>query len=223
MRTKFFLALAVALITIMLFSGCSGGNDGGGAAGDSGTGAEATDTGNSNAASDALTGSTADILQQMLNDAGAALGEENQLPEVLTDPVTAENSPGMLGVIADDFVGYVTEATSATAAINTSAFEIALIKCGGAETATTVEDLINSGFDSGKWICVMPEQSLTAVSGSYVLLAVGGKTQTDAIAGAFSAAAGGEASDPRIFYAGETGGDRSSDTDSGDDTELILG
>ncbi len=45
-----------------------------------------------------------------------------------------------------------------------------------------INEMIINGYDSGKWICVMPEQSLTSVSGSYVLLAVGSKAQTDAIA-----------------------------------------
>jgi hypothetical protein len=211
-------ALAVLIVFAMLFAGCEEGPENGSGSADPVTGNG--DSGETSA--DTLTEATADLLSRILEDSGATLGEANPVPQTFEDPVTAENAPGMLGILSDDFVGYVTEATVASAAISTFAFEVALVKCGDAESAKMVDTLIKDGFDSGKWICVMPEQSLTSVSGSYILLAVGWKEQTVAIAEAFKAMASGNATAPEVFYEGETGGESGeelplpTDEDSGD-------
>jgi len=194
-------AWVTVLLIVALMAGCSGGAGGSGGNGDMPDG-----TDNSGGSADTLTGATDGILSQVIDAAGATLTGNDALPGLLTDPITIDNAPGMLGLIPDDFTEYVTEATVAQGAINTFAFQVALVKCNDAESAQTVNEQIKTGFDSGKWICVFPEQSLTVVSGSYVLLAVGTKAQTDALASAFASAAGSSASAPEIFYTGETGG-----------------
>jgi len=180
----------------MVFAGCNGG------AGDAGGGNE----GGPAAGADTLSGAAADILQGIMDEAGKALGEADAMPATLTDPITAENAPGMLGLTPDDFVSFVEDAAGAIGALNVMAFQVVIARCADAQDAELVNGMIQAGYDSGKWICVFPEQSLTMVSGSYVLLAVGRVAETDALADAFKAAAGGNADGPYIFYAGETGG-----------------
>ena len=201
------LSIIITLLLIAaLLAGCSGtGNND--AANDAGTtGNDAGGDQGQSAPESALTGTTADILEIIIDEAAASIGGEYPLPETLIDPVTPENAPGMLGITPDDFVSLVDEATSAIGAIFTFAFQVAVVKCNDANDALTVSGMIQSGYDSGKWISVIPEQSLTMVSGPYVLLAVGTVTQTDALAAAFKDAAGEVTIGPVIFYQGELGG-----------------
>jgi len=194
---------AAVLLIVALMAGCTGGSGGSGGSGDL---ADGTDNSGGSGSADTLTGTTDGILSQVIDAAGATLTGNDALPGLLTDPITIDNAPGMLGLVPDDFTEYVDEATVAQGAINTFAFQVALVKCKDLDSAQTVNEQIKTGFDSGKWICVFPEQSLTVVSGSYVLLAVGTTAQTNALASAFASAAGSNASAPDIFYTGETGG-----------------
>ena len=198
-RTKIQL-LAIILLSVALLAGCS---DGAGEA--DGSLSPGGENGGQAEDSSALEGTTDAILQQVLDETAAALGEVDAMPSTLIDPITTENAPGILGLIPDDFTGYVDEATVALGALNVNAFQVAVVKCIDADSTQTINEQIKSGFDSAKWICVFPEQSLTVVSGSYVLLAVGSKAQTEALAEAFSTIAV-KASAPEIFYEGETGG-----------------
>ena len=189
-KTYYYICIILALmLAAASLAGCKGEND------QTGDGGDATQS--------SLTGTTADILQQILDEAIAALGSE--MPATISDPVTSETSPGLLGVLQDDFVSYVDEATVATAAIGTFAFQVAVIKCNSEDDAKTINEQIMKGYDSGKWICVFPEQSSTMVSGSYVFLAVGSVSQVGELSAAFNDLAGvGSSQD--IFYKGETGG-----------------
>ena len=203
-KNKIYFLIITLLLAVALLAGCTDGvgSGAGGPAGEApGDPAGENPGGGNGGAADTLKGTTAEILQQILD--GAAGG---QLPASFSDPVTAENAPAMLGLLPDDFVSFAEEATGAIGALITDAFQAALIKCNNADDALIVSAIIQSGFDSGKWIEVFPERSLTMVSGSYVLLAVGSRTETEALAEAFKAVAGGNVSDPVVFYEGETGG-----------------
>jgi len=191
-----FLTIIIIIFAAMFVAGCNGGA-GGTAGGDEGGPAAGADT---------LSGAAADILQEVMDAAGKALGEADAMPATLTDPITAENAPGMIGLTPDDFVSFVEDAAGAIGALNVMAFQAVVLKCANLQDAELVNGMILVGYDSGKWICVFPEQSLTMVSGSYLLLAVGRMAETDALAEAFTAAAGGNADGPFVFYTGETGG-----------------
>ena len=207
---KKILSIVFSLLLILaLFAGCSGGGNSGDSGGEDSSVSDAGD--DQELAESALTGKTADILQQVLDGAAASIGSENQLPATVNDPVSAENSAGTLGMTPDDFVSLAEEATVASGALSAFAFQVVIIRGKDANAAETVAEMINNRFDSGKWISVFPEQSLTMISGQYVLLAVGTKVQTEAIAAAFKDAAGGVATDPIIFYTGELGGEGGSE------------
>jgi hypothetical protein len=143
----------------------------------------------------ALTGSTEDILMLLLDEDTT----------YFIDPITSENAPGMLGVNPDDFVSFIEEATTAMNILGMIAFQVSVVKCKDINDVEIVAEMIQTGFDSSKWIEVMPERSLTTTSGLYILLAVGTEEETDSLVKAFKDAAGGTASEPVVFYTGEFG------------------
>jgi hypothetical protein len=183
-------AVLFVLFAAVVFSGCG---DSGGSGDSGGAGGEPVDT---------LGGAGPDILESVLADADEALGG-GQLPQTFGDPVTAETAQGLIGLTPEQFDEYVTEAQALTAALMTSAYEVALIKCKDFEAAATVKDLVAGGFDSAKWICVMPEESFVIDSGSYVLLAAVGTTAGDAIIESFTAAAEGNVGEVNVFFEGQ--------------------
>jgi len=211
-RKKITLGLVLFIVGAFALAGCSGGSNanstdntpgtdssGSGSSTDTGSG---TDTsGGQDSGASTLTDTSDAVLSQIIDDANLALGDANALPAAFTDPITVDTAPGMLGLVPDDFTPNVTDATGATGMLNSQAFQVAVVKCTDANSAVTVSGKIQDGFDSSKWVCVFPEQSLTMVSGQYVLLAVGTTVQTDALAEAFKVAAGG-AQGPYIFYTG---------------------
>ena len=206
MKKNIKIMAALSICILLLFAGCGGSGSGSGSGSGGSGGAGDPGGAGGGAVTDTLTIATADLAQQLLDTAKNSINNKDAIPETFVDPITSENSPGMLGMTPDDFVSFVDEATSATGMLMTQAFQVAVVKCKDIQDAELVDGMIRNGFDSGKWICVFPEQSLTMVSGSYVLLAVGSLTATDALAEAFGEAAGGNVKGPNIFYSGETGG-----------------
>jgi hypothetical protein len=151
-------------------------------------------------AKDTITGAAGDVLSSVITDADASLPEAGKLPVTFNDPVTAETSPGALGLTADDFTKYISEAYTATAMLNVNAHGVALVNVKDIKDAATVKKLMADGFDSQKWVCVMPEISFVIDSGSYILLAATTKSGADALVSSFSALAGGNVGDRVNFY-----------------------
>ena len=177
------ITIIFTLLVVFLLAGCNGSDTGSGAGG--GAGAEAKDT---------LTENAANTL------AGIIVDVQADLPMMFEDAITAETAQGMLGLTPEQFEKYVSEAAASTAAISTFAIQISLVKCNDFTAATEVKSLIAKGYDSGKWICVFPEQSMTVESGSYVLLAVGPADTVDAILKSFTDAAAGNVGSPDVFF-----------------------
>jgi hypothetical protein len=84
--------------------------------------------------------------------------------------ITENDCENKLGITPAQFGADVEEAYMALAAIGTHAFEVVLIKTKGNESASTLKKAIADGYDSRKWICVLPEQSFVVDSGRFVLL-----------------------------------------------------
>jgi len=127
----------------------------------------------------------------------------------LDDEITAEKAQYVLGLTEAQFEEYVESAYEAAAAIATFAQSNVVVKCKDSAAAVQVKKLIAAGFDSNKWICVFPEQSIVVESGSYVLLAVGTAETTNALAEAFKSLSDGNTGNPDVFFTfdGEAGGD----------------
>ncbi|MDR0435687.1 MAG: DUF4358 domain-containing protein [Propionibacteriaceae bacterium] len=168
---KAFAAAVAALAIIVSFTAC----------------------GSSGSAETNLTGSTATILENVLNAAAANVGV-TELAEV-----TAEDAQSTLGLSAADFDKYVAEATVSRALMMTSAHEVTLVKVKDGASVADLKAAIAAGFDSTKWICVVPDKSVVIDSGSYVLLVVSYSDTVDAILKAFKDAAGTVGSE-NVFY-----------------------
>jgi len=145
-------------------------------------------------AKDTLTGTPEEVLKQLK----AAVTVE--LPMSLDSEVTAENAQNALGLTEAQFADYVDSAYESTAAIATLPQSNALVKCKSIAAAAEVKKFIAAGFDSRKWICVFPEQSVVVESGSYVLLAVGKAQATDALVEAFKTISEGNTGSPEVFF-----------------------
>ena len=166
------------------------------------TGLSGCAEGGSDSGKDTLSGSAEEILATVIDSAGDAIGAD-KLPETFTNPVTADGVENMLGMTADQFGQYVTEAVSATAAINIITFEAVLIKCKDSGAASEVKKILAESYDPGKWICVRPELCAVTDSGSYVLLVTGNQEQADAILASFGKAAEGNIGEADRFFEGE--------------------
>lgn len=163
MRKSIALLLSLALLGALVLAGC----------GASEPPAESN-----------LSGSAADVLADVIEASGEDFGM------TFDEPVTNGNSTGYLGLTAEEFDEYVDEAFASNAAMTTSAHMIAVIKCKDADAAAQVKALSAANYDSGRWICVMPEQSFIVESGSYVLLASVTDDAAQAIQTAFTELAG---------------------------------
>jgi len=150
-------------------------------------------------AGDLFAGTSAELLQSIIDEANASL------PEVYIDTIMAENAPAILGLLSDDFASFISDGAVAAGESDSVAFQAAVVICRYEEDAVMIDGLIREGFDPGKWGHVFPDRSLTAVLGSYVLLAAGSEAETQALTGAFEKAIGGSAI-MTVFYEGETGG-----------------
>ena len=144
------------------------------------------------AAKDTLTGTAQEVLAQ--------LKDRVELGMTLDDEVTAEKAQNVLGLTEAQFGEYVESAYEAMAAIATFAQSTVIVKCRDAAAAAQVKKLIAGGYDSRKWICVFPEQSVVVESGSYVLLAVGLTDTTNALVEAFKDLSGGNMGTPDVFF-----------------------
>jgi hypothetical protein len=128
----------------------------------------------------------------------------------LDSEVTAETAQHTLGLTEAQFAEHVESACESAAAISAIAQSNVLVKCKSAAAAAEVKKLVAGGFDSHKWVCVMPEQSVVVESGSYVLLAVGEVETTNALVEAFKSLSGGNMGSPDVFFTfdgGEGGGE----------------
>ncbi|MDR0849371.1 MAG: hypothetical protein LBN10_10125 [Propionibacteriaceae bacterium] len=149
---------------------------------------------------DTLTGETPAVLLSVLDKAGSKLTEKMPMSELR--PVEASESQQMLGLSTEDYEALVSQAAAATALLTTSAHEVAIVKVQDITQAATVAKKIADGFDSKKWICVMPDKSVVVISGSYILLAVGQAAAVDALVQGFSDLAEGNVGEANTFFTG---------------------
>ena len=149
-------------------------------------------------------GTAMELLINTIKKANEKLGEENALPDLLIEAVTSDNSPAMLGILADDFTSYIEYAAVAVLETDDVAFQAAVLRCKNAGDTAMIETLIQENFDPGKWVYVFPDRALTSVARPYILLAVGSMAETDAVTAAFKEVVSGTPA-TTVFYDGETG------------------
>jgi hypothetical protein len=178
-KKGFFGVCALALIAAG--AGCSGNGGAGGSA-------------------DALTGTSEEVLTQVLEAAPALLPAGESLPAGAAAPVTATDAGQMLGLTEADFGTYVSDATAAQPLIGSFAHEVAVVRLKDGADAAQVKALIAAGFDAGKWICVFPELAAVVESGGYLLLVASKAAAVTALVQAFTDLAGGHTGAVDEFY-----------------------
>lgn len=176
MKKIVYLCFVFGLMVVLLLSGCK------------------------TSAKDTLTGDLPGILQSVYSGANTRLGAGNALPETFDEPVTNETGTSMLGLTSVQFDQYVTEAYGSVAMMMTSPYQVALVKCTDAAAAAEVKQLIATGFDSYKWVCVAPEVCYVIDSGSYVLLVAGYPDAADAILESFKEVAKNNVGEQKVFF-----------------------
>jgi len=155
---------------------------------------------NNSGGTETLTGTTAGLLTQLIGKSEPYLPAGASFGNPFTDPVTASNSEGILGLTSSQFNSYVEEATVAREGIMSIAHQVVLIKCKNIADTKKVMDLIAAGFDSGQWICVFPDRCFVQASGSYVLLVASSAERATALEKGFSDLAGGNVGKVNTFY-----------------------
>ena len=168
-------------IFIVLFSGCQS-ND---------------QTGGGNQETDVFADTAEETLRQVMEKTDIDVGM------TFDEAVTEENCESVLGLTTTEFADYVEEAFSMSAAITTTPHLTAVMKCKDFESAKQVEELTAKGFNSNRWICVVPGESFVIRSGSYVFLASTLADYAEPIKNAFLEAAGETAGEVTVFYEGE--------------------
>ena len=123
-----------------------------------------------------------------------------------TNPVTAENVTGVLGLSTADFDKYIVNATSSVAAIMTHAHLVSAIACVNPADAKTVKDLIAKGFDPARWICVFPEECFVVEVGSYVFLVASTAENAEMAKNALNTLAGDAVGEYNVFFTGAASG-----------------
>ena len=109
-------------------------------------------------------------VQTIMENARAAAGEGAFIPMTLDLEVTADNCQAYSGLSPEDFGEYVMEGYSMVAALNSQAFDLALIKCKDYASAKEVKKLIATGFNPAERICAISEVAFVVDSGRFVLL-----------------------------------------------------
>jgi hypothetical protein len=140
-----------------------------------------------------LSGDTKDILSALIENAKLDF-------ELFDEQVNAENCQSYTGLTAEQMSQYVEDAYASMATMNVSPHIVVLVKCVDEASAAAVEDLIAKGFDSSRWVCVMPDQSFVVDSGVYVLLVSSKIEAATAVKDAFLEMAGDNVGEVNEFF-----------------------
>ena len=144
----------------------------------------------------ALSGSAKEMLEQLLTVGDYDFGMVEDYA------VTEENVTSMLGLTPEEFSEYVEQAHVSVGALSTSAHLVAIVKCHDSAAANHVKELIAQGFDSGRWVCVAPDESFAVEAGDYVLLVASREEGAAALKDAFGSMAGELIGNVDVFFTG---------------------
>ena len=165
----------------------SNGNTGGG---NTDNGTNGGNGGTDNNGDQNLTGSAADILNEIVGDITAA-GVEMPM-SIPPMPVTSDMSQNTVGLSEADFNKYVVDSAYNMAAIGTFAHQLIVLKAVDAKAAGEINKLVSSdnGYDAKKWVCVFPDKAAVVDAGEYVLIAAASTAVVDAAVDAFKSIMG---------------------------------
>ncbi|NLB28966.1 MAG: hypothetical protein GX823_01875 [Clostridiales bacterium] len=124
---------------------------------------------------------------------------DNTVPMSFGSEIKAEAATG-IGLTSEQFGEYAEEGRVSTAALTSSAHEMAVIKCKNEDAAIAVKALIAAGYDPGKWTSVRPGKSAAVEFDVYVLLIASTEAITDAVLEAVKSVSGDTLGEANVFY-----------------------
>lgn len=143
--------------------------------------------------------SAAAMLTKITGKAEEELGDEEKIPMSFDSEIKAEASTG-IGLKTEQFEEYVEEGQISTAALTTSAHEIAVLKCKDENAALAVKALIAANYDSGKRVGVTPEKSAVVNFENYVLLVSSSEKIVETVLDTVKSEADDKAGEPNEFF-----------------------
>lgn len=109
---------------------------------------------------------------------------QDNLPMLMTTPLTEENAEYMAGVPMSDFK----EGVASEAAISAVAHSVVLLRANSAEEAADLAAKVEENADPRKWVCVEAEKVIVKTHDDLVLLIMSSTDNADTIAANFDAA-----------------------------------
>ncbi len=106
--------------------------------------------------------------------------DENNMPAVMTTPITEEMEEFFLGTTAD-----FKDAVASDAMINAIAHSVCLVRAENADKAAELAKLIEEKANPTKWVCVEAEKKVVKQRGNLVLLVMSNPELTDSIVANF--------------------------------------
>ncbi len=122
-------------------------------------------------------------LEELVNSLYEGIPED-EMPAVMSTPITEENAESVAFVPASDFA----EGIASDAMINAVAHSVVLLRANSADEAASLAEKVEENADPRKWVCVEAEKVIVKTHGEYVLLVMSSASTADKIAENFDAA-----------------------------------
>ena len=139
-------------------------------------------------------------MQEIMEAARAAAGEDVFIPVTIDGEVSKENCENKLGLTPEQFEEYAMDAYYMQAGIGTQAFEVVLAKCKDYASAKEAKSLAAKGYDPKKLICALPEQCFAIESGRFLFIGFLYDNTAEIFLNAFKAQFETEAGETNKFY-----------------------
>lgn len=144
---KKLFAILTACFMLTTFVACGSSNN-------------SSSSGSSNTDSVSFDGSLEDYMTALYDGI-----DENNMPAVMTTPITEETEESFLGTTAD-----FKDAVASDAMISAIAHSVCLVRAENEEQAAELAKLIEEKANPAKWVCVEAEKKVVKQRGNLVLL-----------------------------------------------------
>jgi len=135
---------------------------------------------------------SADHLKAILDDA------KLEIFAGLSEEIKPEMINSMTGLTTEQYLQYC-KGNFYSTGMSAVAHLVVMIECNDADSALAVKDIVAANFDTGRWVCVFPDQSFVVESGNFVFL-VSTKSQfIEPLTNAFSAHFDGQIGEINVF------------------------
>ena len=196
-NTKTILLAALMILTLLagvVFAGCS-------------TGSKKPATRLPEPEKEVLSGPISKVAGDLTTHADQMLPAQGKLPQLRAETLTAATAKKDIGIAENDFTDNVQRAESFLTTQSGMPCQLTVLKCNDTIAAAKIKRSIAAGYNLQKWSPAAPEQCFVAEAGSYVLLFVGTKAQSEALRAGIVTLSSGKAGAPNVFFTGKPGGE----------------